>query len=211
MNELKEYAEEVLAIDRVTHVNKGGRKLRFRALVCIGDKRGSVAIATSKGNDVAMAVKKAFAKAKKNICKIELLNNRTFPYPLDLKYKSAKLRFLPAREGTGIIAGGVVRKVLDLVGVKDILTKSYGTSNSVILSQATIKALKSLKRHYKFQKDDEGLKKEELSTINKKIQEADEKKVKKEKDVKSDNKQVKNATQKTQKVDKVKSTKTIKK
>lgn len=142
--EVKEFEEDVLEISRVTRVVKGGRKLRFRALVVIGNKKNKVGLGIGKSNEVTGAIQKAIAKAKKNLITI-VLDGATIPYDINLKYKASKIYLKPAAPGTGIIAGGTVRKVLDLAGVKDILSKAFGTTNKICNAKATYMALKSLK------------------------------------------------------------------
>lgn len=141
--EPKEFEEEVIQIDRVTKVVKGGRRLRFRATVAIGNKRGRVGIGIGKSNEVTGAIQKAIAKAKKNMLNVKL-DEFTIPHQIKIKYKAARLLLMPAVPGTGLIAGGTVRKVLELAGVKDILSKSFGTSNKVNNTKATFEALKLL-------------------------------------------------------------------
>lgn len=140
----KEYDEEVIQIDRVTRVVKGGRKLRFRATVAIGNRKGKIGIGIGKSHEVTGAIQKAIAKAKRNIFVVNL-DESTIPHDVKIKYKSAKIIFLPAGPGTGIIAGGPIRKVLELAGIHDILSKSYGTTNKINNTRATFRALKSLK------------------------------------------------------------------
>lgn len=144
VREPKEYEEAVIQIDRVTKVVKGGRRLRFRATVVIGNKKGRIGIGIGKSNEVTGSIQKAIAKAKKGLINV-CLNGTTIPHEIYVKYKSAKLLLLPACPGTGIIAGGPVRKILDLAGIKDILSKCLGTSNKVNNTKAAIDALKKLK------------------------------------------------------------------
>jgi len=141
--EPKEFEEEVIKIDRVTRVVKGGRKLRFRATVVIGNKKGKVGVGIGKSVEVTGAIQKAIAKAKRNLVTIKL-HGTTIPHEIKIKFKAAKILFLPAGPGTGIIAGGTVRKVLELTGVKDILSKCYGTTNKVNNTKAAFEALKLL-------------------------------------------------------------------
>ena len=144
MKEPKEFEEQVIEIDRVTKVVKGGRRLRFRATVAIGNKKGKVGIGLGKSNEVTGAIQKAIAKAKK--CMITVpLDGSTIPHDIKSKYKSSVILLLPASPGTGIIAGGTIRKVLELTGVKDILSKSYGTANKVNNTKGTFEALKKLR------------------------------------------------------------------
>ncbi|OGJ42301.1 30S ribosomal protein S5 [Candidatus Peregrinibacteria bacterium RIFCSPLOWO2_01_FULL_39_12] len=144
--EPKEFEEEVIQIDRVTRVVKGGRKLRFRATVAIGNKKGRVGLGIGKSNEVTGAIQKAIAKAKKNMLTV-VMNGTTIPHRIQVKYKAAKLLLMPAVQGTGLIAGGTIRKVLELTGVKDILSKALGTSNKVNNSKAVFLALSMLKQN----------------------------------------------------------------
>jgi small subunit ribosomal protein S5 len=142
--EAKEFEEEVLQIDRVTRVVKGGRRLRFRATVIIGDRKGRVGVGVGKSEEVVGAIKKAISDAKKNLITVKL-DGKTIPHEVKIKYKSAQILLLPASPGTGIIAGGAIRKIIDLVGISDLLSKSFGTTNKISCSRATILALKSLR------------------------------------------------------------------
>ncbi|MDA1061270.1 MAG: 30S ribosomal protein S5 [bacterium] len=141
--EPKEFDEQVIQIDRVTRVVKGGRKLRFRATVAIGNKKGKVGIGIGKSQEVTGAIQKGIAKAKRDLVQVNLDEN-TIPHQIKIKYKAAKILLLPAVPGTGLIAGGTIRKVLELAGIKDILSKSYGTTNKVNCTKATFEALKRL-------------------------------------------------------------------
>lgn len=141
----KEFEESVIQIDRVTRVVKGGRRLRFRATVCVGDKKGKVGVGIGKSNEVTGAIQKAVNAAKKTMIKVPLFRG-TIPHDHQVKFKSAKVLFKPAQAGTGIIAGGAVRTVLELAGVKNILTKSLGTTNKLSTSKATILALSELRK-----------------------------------------------------------------
>ena len=143
--EQKEFEEEVLQIDRVTRVVKGGRRLRFRATVAIGDRRGRVGIGVGKASEVITGIKKAVTKAKKNLIKVSITKGDTIPHEVDIKYKAAHLLVMPASPGTGVIAGGALRKILHLAGVKNVLSKNLGSRNALITAQASIEALKSLR------------------------------------------------------------------
>lgn len=145
VREAKEYEEEVIEIRRVTRVVKGGRRLRFRATVVIGNRKGKVGVGTGKSVEVTGAIQKAISQAKKNLVTI-VLNEGTIPHEIKIKYKSAKLLLFPAGPGTGIIAGGTARKVLGLAGVKNILSKTIGSSNKLLNTYATYEALKELER-----------------------------------------------------------------
>lgn len=138
------FDERVMHIDRVARVVKGGRRFRFRALVAVGDKKGRVGVATAKGSDVTAAVQKAVEVAKKNMLKITLYND-TFPHEAQASVSGAKILLKPAAPGTGLIAGGVVRVVLEVGGVHNALSKSLGSSNKVNVAYATLDALKSMK------------------------------------------------------------------
>lgn len=142
--EPKEYDEQVIQIDRVTKVVKGGRRLRFRATVVVGNRKGKIGIGIGKSNEVTGAIQKAIAKAKKDLISVPI-DGTTIPHDIHLKYKASKILFMPARPGTGLIAGGPVRKVLELAGLKDILSKCFGTKNKVNNTKCTFEALKLLK------------------------------------------------------------------
>jgi small subunit ribosomal protein S5 len=143
--EEKEFEEEVIQIDRVTRVVKGGRRLRFRATVVIGDKRGRVGVGIGKSNEVTTAIKKASTKAQKDIIRVPITKNDSIPHQIKVKFKAAKILLLPAGKGTGIIAGGAIRKVVELAGIKNILSKAFGTNNRLSNAQAAIRALESLR------------------------------------------------------------------
>lgn len=143
-SEPKEFEETTLSIDRVTRVVKGGRRMRFRAIVVVGNKKGKVGLGTGKAGEVQAAVQKATRAAKRAMMRVPI-NKGTIPHQVDMKYKSAKLRILPASAGTGIIAGGALRVILELAGVKDVLSKRFGTKNKLVNAQAAMLALKALK------------------------------------------------------------------
>ncbi len=139
-----EFAEATLSVDRVTRVVKGGRRMRFRAIVVVGNRKGKVGLGTGKASEVQAAVKKASAAAKRAMIRVPLTNG-TIPHQVELKFKAARLRIIPAAEGTGIIAGGALRVILDHAGVKNVLSKRYGSRNKLVNAQATILALQKLK------------------------------------------------------------------
>ncbi len=139
----KEYEEKVIQIDRVTRVVKGGRRLRFRAIVVIGDKNGKVGVGVEKGGEVIIAIEKATAKAKKSLVNVNL-QETTIPHEITAEFAGAKVFLKPARKGTGVIAGGAVRAVLEVAGVKDILSKIQGSSSKLNNVYATMKALQNL-------------------------------------------------------------------
>lgn len=141
--EPKEFDERVVHIDRVARVVKGGRRFRFRALVVVGDHKGKVGIGLAKGADVTAAVSKATEVAKKHMVKINLYKG-TLPHEADAKVSGARILVMPAAPGTGLIAGGVVRTILEVTGVNNALSKSLGSSNKANIAYATIAALESL-------------------------------------------------------------------
>lgn len=140
----KEFKEELLAIDRVTRVTTGGRQLRFRAVMVIGDGKGRVALGTGKSWEVVDAIAKAVSNAKKNLTNVTIVDG-TVPYNIENKFKAAKIMLHPASKGTGIIAGGATRKVLTVAGYTDVLAKRYGSTNLINNARATINALSSFK------------------------------------------------------------------
>lgn len=140
----KQFEENTISIDRVSRTVKGGRRLRFKALVVVGDKKSKVGVGVSKGRDVQQAIEKATNVAKKNMITIPL-ENSTIPHEIELKYGAARVMLKPAAPGTGIIAGGVVRAVIGVTGISSLVTKSLGSTNKVNIAYATIKALGSLK------------------------------------------------------------------
>jgi len=142
--EAKEFDEEVIQIDRVTRVVKGGRRLRFRATVVVGNRKGKVGIGIGKSTEVQGAIQKAITQAKKTLIIVPIVG-QTIPHRIKMKYKSARLLLMPACPGTGIIAGGPLRKVVELAGIKDILSKSLGCNNRVTNTQAAYRALSSLR------------------------------------------------------------------
>jgi small subunit ribosomal protein S5 len=138
--EEKQFDERMVHIDRVARVVKGGRRFRFRALVVIGDHKGKVGVGTAKGADVTSAINKATDVAKKNITVISLYKD-TIPHETQGKVSGASILIKPASSGTGLIAGGVVRIVLEVAGIKNALSKSLGSSNKINLAYATVEAL----------------------------------------------------------------------
>ncbi|PIZ71247.1 30S ribosomal protein S5 [Candidatus Peregrinibacteria bacterium CG_4_10_14_0_2_um_filter_43_11] len=145
IEEKKEFDEEVLQIDRVTRVVKGGRRLRFRATVAIGDRKGRVGVGIGKATEVVNAIKKAVAQAKGSLVDVPITSGETIPHSLKMKYKSARLLLMPASPGTGVIAGGALRKILNLAGVKNVLSKDLGSRNTLVTAQASMKALRALR------------------------------------------------------------------
>ncbi len=141
----KEYNESVISVNRVTKVTKGGRRLRFAATVAVGDGKGKVGLGTGKANEVQDAIKKAIGNATNNIIKLDLVEKRTVSHDAIGTAGAAKVLIKPAKAGTGIIAGGSVRAILELAGVKDIISKSLGSNTKLNTARATIEALKCQK------------------------------------------------------------------
>lgn len=139
-----EFEQRIVDIARVTRVMAGGKRMSFRACVILGNKKGKVGLGLSKGADVTMAATKAVNKAKKNIINVPIVNG-TVPHRIYQKLGAAKVLLKPAGRGRGVIAGGAVRIVLDLAGVKNITSKILGTNNKVNVARCTIEALKNLK------------------------------------------------------------------
>ena len=135
--------EKVISLSRVTKVTKGGRHFRFSATVVVGNRKGLVGIGSGKANEAPEAIKKAIQVANKNVVKIALIDNRTVPHEAIGKVGRAQVLIKPAKEGTGVIAGGSARAVLEVAGVKDIVSKSLGSNTQVNVAKATLEALKS--------------------------------------------------------------------
>ena len=141
--EPKQFEELVINIDRVSRVVKGGRRFRFKALVVVGDRKNKVGVGVAKGADVQAAVQKATDVAKKNLIVIPIINE-TIPHDNEVKFSGARVLLKPAAPGTGIIAGGVVRSIIGVTGIRNLLSKSLNSTNKVNIAYATVEALRTL-------------------------------------------------------------------
>jgi len=141
----KQFESEVVNVGRVTKVTQGGRHFRFSATVVVGDRKGQVGLGTGKANEVPDAIKKAEQAATKNVVRVSLVEERTIPHEAIGTRGGSKVMLKPASKGTGIKAGGPVRAVLELAGIKDILSKSLGSNSKLNTAYATLEALKSQK------------------------------------------------------------------
>lgn len=142
--EKSEFDQKVVEVSRVTRVTSGGKRMRFRALVVIGDHKGKVGMGLKKGADFSESVNKAVNAAKKNMISLPLVNE-TIPHGLNIKYKSASLMLKPAKPGTGVIAGGAIRSVMELAGVKNVVSKMLGSNNKVNNVKAVFSAFSKMK------------------------------------------------------------------
>ena len=140
----EEFSEVVVNIGRVTKVVKGGRRFRFNALVVVGNKKGLIGFGLGKAKEVPDAIKKAIDDAFKNIIKVNV-KGTTIAHDIECKYNASRILLKPASEGTGVIAGGSARSVIELAGIKDILTKSLGSNNPYNIVRATVDALSRIK------------------------------------------------------------------
>lgn len=150
--EPKEFDEKVVSISRVSKKTKGGNKVGFTALVVVGDRKGRVGVALGKANDVLSAIKKGVRKAKKRLIRVPLMGT-TIPHAVKIKNGAARLILKPAPEGTGVIAGGSVRAVLELAGIKNVVAKILGTNNKLSNVTTTFVALKRIKSIIALKKD----------------------------------------------------------
>lgn len=141
--EPREFEQKILDLARVTRVTKGGKRMRFRTCLVIGDRKGRVGVGVAKGADVAISVEKAFRQAKKNLIEVSLVDE-TIPHIVRNKFGAAKIMLKPASKGTGLKSGGAVRLVLELAGVPNASSKILGSNNKINNAKATVEALKSL-------------------------------------------------------------------
>lgn len=144
VREVSPFEEKVISIDRVSRVQKGGRRFRFRTTVVVGDGSGKIGVAVGKGGEVMSSIAKATGRAKRGMVQINL-HGTTIPHEIEVAFSGARVLLKPAAPGTGVIAGGAVRNVVEAAGIKDLLTKSLGSSNKVNTAYATFMALTSLK------------------------------------------------------------------
>ncbi len=163
--EKPEFDQKMIDLARVTRVVKGGRRFSFRASVVIGNRKGKVGFGVAKGGDVSIAIGKAVVEAKKNMINVKRTNT-TIAFDVQEKYGAARVMLRPAQEGRGVVAGGAMRAVIELAGIKDVVAKSLGTSNKLNVAKATMRALEKLgqptvgKRESK-KRDDKGKKRTE--------------------------------------------------
>lgn len=177
-----EFEQKIIDLARVTRVMKGGKRMRFRAGMVLGDKKGNIALAVAKGADVTIAITKAVTKAKKKLINVPIVNE-TIPHEVRMKYKAAKVLIKPAPLGTGIKAGGVMRSVLELAGIGNVVGKIMGSKNNINIAKATIEALKSFQSDKVFEQKE---KKNNGKVVKTEVAEKQDKEdVKKPKDTKN--------------------------
>jgi small subunit ribosomal protein S5 len=142
-NNQNDFIEKLVKLNRVAKVVKGGRRFSFSALSVVGDRKGSAGFGFGKANDVSEAIKKSIERARKNMKKFTL-KQLTLPHPVKIKYKGARVLLRPAAPGTGIIAGGPIRAIMEAIGVRDLLSKSLGSPNAANIVKATFMGLENL-------------------------------------------------------------------
>ncbi len=175
-----EFEQRTVDLARVTRVMAGGKRMRFRACIAIGDKRGRIGLGIAKGADVSMAMNKAVNNAKKEMIEVPIVNG-TIPHEIYHKFGSAKILLKPAKQGHGVIAGGALRIMLELSGLKNVTTKNLGTNNKVTVGKCLIEALAALKRV-------EGKKSKEAKPEQKEASKDTEEAVSEKKEVKAEKK-----------------------
>lgn len=145
MDEQSQFEERVIQVNRTSKKTSGGNTIGFSTLVVVGDLNGTVGVGLGKARDVLSGIKKGISKAKKNMVTAPLIDGRTIPHDITLKYGAARIMLKPAPRGSGIIAGGAVRTVLELAGYKDVVGKMMGSRNKITNVYATMKALEKLR------------------------------------------------------------------
>lgn len=145
LDQQDEFEQRIIELARVTRVMAGGKRMRFRATLAVGDRKGRIGIGIAKGVDASVAIQKAFTKAKKNLITVPMVNE-TIPHEVSVKYRSANVLFKPAKKGTGIKAGGAPRILLELSGIGNITGKVLGSGNKINNVKATLIALTSFKK-----------------------------------------------------------------
>lgn len=149
----KKYDEKVIQLKRVTKVVKGGKKMTFRAVVIIGDKKRMVGVGVGRADDINIAIEKAILNGKKNLISVPLTRQSSIPHVVTLSYGACKLMLRPAAKGSGVIAGGSVRTVLELAGIKNVLAKQFGSQNILNNAKATVNALITLNEKIELEKN----------------------------------------------------------
>ncbi len=142
------YDQKMIEIRRVTRVTAGGKHMSFRACVVIGDRKGNVGMGIAKGPDVSISMNKAVQQARKNIIHAQIVGT-TIPHEVRAKFKTARIMLKPARQGTGLVAGGVARAILDLAGYQDVVSKMLGASNKINNARVVMQVLQSFKNFQK--------------------------------------------------------------
>lgn len=146
-----ELEEGVVAVNRCATVVKGGRRFSFSAMVVVGDRDGTVGFGFGKAKDVPSCIEKAVADGRKNLCRLPIVGT-TLPHSSEVRYCATRVRLMPARPGTGIVASSPVRLVLELAGYRDVLTKVYGSTNPINMVKATLKCLQELRTRAQIEK-----------------------------------------------------------
>ncbi|MBD3359717.1 MAG: 30S ribosomal protein S5 [Candidatus Buchananbacteria bacterium] len=191
----EEFQQRIIDVARVTRVMAGGKRMKFRVCLAIGDKKGRVGIGIAKGSDVTMGISKALDVAKKNLVKVPLFNE-TIIHSVDIKFKAAKVLLKPAKKGAGIKAGGPVRTLCELAGIPNITGKILGSNNKINIAKATIIAFASFKKSKKAQEeskaDESNLEEKSTENIDKKEPQKSQKKKNSDKFKKMLNKDEKN-------------------